>query len=44
MTVFTLIEELYEPLEFVDGDYIQSQTFPDMALTVEQVLAAGDYR
>jgi Uma2 family endonuclease len=44
VTVFTLIEELYEPLEFVGGDHIQSQTFPEIVLTVEQVLAAGDYK
>lgn len=44
VTIFTLIEELYEPLEFVGEDHIQSQTFPEIALTVEQVLTAGDYR
>ncbi|BAZ01250.1 hypothetical protein NIES37_52490 [Tolypothrix tenuis PCC 7101] len=40
VTVFILIEDLYEPVEFVDGDYIKSQTFPELQLTVEQVLTA----
>ncbi|MEH1794138.1 Uma2 family endonuclease [Nostoc sp.] len=40
VTVFTLIEELYEPVEFVGSDRIQSQTFPQLELTVEQVLTA----
>ncbi|WP_026736358.1 Uma2 family endonuclease [Fischerella sp. PCC 9605] len=42
VTVFTLIEELYEGVEFVSGDRIGSQTFPELELTVDQVLAAGD--
>ena len=42
VTVFTLIEELYEPVEFFGTDRIQSQTFPKLELTVEQVLSAED--
>lgn len=40
VTVFTLIEELYEPVEFFGTQCIQSQTFPELELTVEQVLTA----
>jgi len=40
VTVFTLIEELYEPVEFVGSQCIQSQTFPELELTVEQMLTA----
>ncbi|BBD66301.1 hypothetical protein NIES4072_00190 [Nostoc commune NIES-4072] len=40
VTVFTLIEELYEPVEFVGTQCIQSQTFAELELTVEQVLTA----
>lgn len=42
VTVFTLIEELYEPVEFVGNEHIQSQIFPELELTVEQVLTAED--
>jgi Uma2 family endonuclease len=42
VTVFTLIEELYEPVEFVGTEFIQSATFPGLKLTVEQVLSAED--
>ncbi|MCC5620520.1 Uma2 family endonuclease [Nostoc sp. CHAB 5715] len=42
VTVFTLIEELYEPVEFVGTQCIQSQIFPELELTAEQVLTAED--
>ncbi|MBD2607644.1 Uma2 family endonuclease [Scytonema hofmannii FACHB-248] len=42
LTVFTLIEELYEPAEFFGSEQIQSQIFPELKLTVEQVLTAED--
>ncbi|MCC5629533.1 Uma2 family endonuclease [Nostoc sphaeroides CHAB 2801] len=42
VTVFTLIEELYEPVEFVGTQCIQSQTFAELELTVEQVLTADN--
>ncbi len=42
VTVFTLIEELYEPVEFVGSQCIQSPTFPQLELTVEQVLTADN--
>ncbi|MBD2362889.1 Uma2 family endonuclease [Anabaena minutissima FACHB-250] len=42
VTVFTLIEDLYESAEFVGAERIQSSTFPDLQLTVEQVFFAGD--
>jgi Uma2 family endonuclease len=40
VTLVTLIEDLYEAAEFVDGEYIQSPTFSELRLTVEQVLTA----
>lgn len=40
VTVFRLIEELYEPVEFVDTERIQSQIFPELELTDEQMLTA----
>ncbi|ABA23801.1 Protein of unknown function DUF820 [Trichormus variabilis ATCC 29413] len=42
VTVFSLIDELYEPVEFVGTESIQSLTFPELRLTVEQVLSAED--
>ncbi|WP_331001341.1 Uma2 family endonuclease [Nostoc sp. WHI] len=42
VTIFMLIEELYEPIEFVGSDRIQSQTFPELELTAEQVLTADN--
>ncbi|MBG1260191.1 Uma2 family endonuclease [Nostoc commune] len=42
VAVFTLIEELYEPLEFVGTQCIQSQIFPELELTAEQVLTSED--
>ncbi|MDX2239382.1 MAG: hypothetical protein NW224_01750 [Leptolyngbyaceae cyanobacterium bins.302] len=38
VTVFTLVEGLYDGAEFHDRDRIQSSTFPELQLTVEQVL------
>ncbi|MDI9635356.1 Uma2 family endonuclease [Geitlerinema splendidum] len=40
VTVLTLVEGLYEQVEFRENDKIVSQTFPELALTVEQVLSA----
>lgn len=40
ITVFNSVEDLYEATEFVGGDRIQLQTFPELELTVERVLAA----
>ncbi|MGI8500644.1 MAG: Uma2 family endonuclease [Hassallia sp.] len=42
VTIFTLIEELYEPAEFVGSEQIESQIFPELKLTVEQVLTPED--
>ncbi|MFN6513937.1 MAG: Uma2 family endonuclease [Nostoc sp. CreGUA01] len=42
VTVLSLIEELYEPIEFVSSDRIDSKIFPELKLTVEQVLSAED--
>ncbi|MBD2595350.1 Uma2 family endonuclease [Nostoc spongiaeforme FACHB-130] len=42
LTVFTLIDELYEPAEFIGSEKILSATFPELKLTVEQVLSAED--
>ncbi|AFY35378.1 Uma2 family endonuclease [Calothrix sp. PCC 7507] len=41
ITILLLSEGLYEEKEFSDSEQIVSATFPEMALTVEQVLAAG---
>lgn len=42
VTVFRLVEELYEAAEFVESDQIQSLIFPELVLTVDQVLSAGE--
>jgi Uma2 family endonuclease len=42
VTVFTLVEGLYEAAEFVGSDRIVSQTFPELDLTVDRVLAGGE--
>ncbi|MBC6434181.1 Uma2 family endonuclease [Nostoc sp. HG1] len=42
VTVFTLIEELYEPVEFIGTQCIQSQIYRELKLTVEQVLTADN--
>ncbi|MBU7581776.1 MAG: Uma2 family endonuclease [Nostoc sp. TH1S01] len=42
VTIFTLIDELYEPAEFVGSERILSPTLPELTLTVEQVLSAED--
>ncbi|MEH2360040.1 Uma2 family endonuclease [Nostoc sp.] len=42
VTVFTLIEELYEPVEFIGTQCIKSQIFPEFELIVEQVLTADN--
>ena len=38
VTIFTLNEGWYEPIEFEGVDLIQSPTFPNLHLTVEQIL------
>ncbi|MGA9379961.1 MAG: Uma2 family endonuclease [Phormidium sp.] len=40
VTVLNLVEGLYEQVEFRVNERIVSQTFPELALTVEQVLQA----
>ncbi|MFB2969512.1 Uma2 family endonuclease [Aerosakkonema sp. BLCC-F183] len=42
ITVFSLVEELYEPVEFTGSDRIVSGTFPELELTLDRVLAAGE--
>lgn len=39
-TILTLVEGLYEQVEFRGNERIISQTFPELGLTVEKVLAA----
>lgn len=41
VTIFTLIEELYEGAEFSGAEQIISSTFPELTLTVEQIIWAG---
>ena len=43
VTVLLLEEGLYEDTEFTDSQKIISPTFPQLSLTVEQVLAAGNF-
>ncbi|OCR00225.1 hypothetical protein BCD67_20930 [Oscillatoriales cyanobacterium USR001] len=40
VTVLTLVEGFYEQVEFRGNETIVSQTFPELGLTVEQVLQA----
>ncbi|MBD2728787.1 hypothetical protein H6G96_21290 [Nostoc sp. FACHB-892] len=42
VTVLILIEELYEPTDFVGTERIQYQISPELELIVEQVLRAED--
>ena len=41
VTIFTLIEELYEGAEFAGTQQIVSSTFPELRLTAEQIIQAG---
>lgn len=41
ITVLLLVEGFYDPNEFIGIEQIVSQTFPELALTTEQVLQAG---
>jgi len=41
VTIFTLVEELYEGTEFAGVEQIVSGTFPELTLTVEQMIWAG---
>ncbi|MGB7441675.1 MAG: Uma2 family endonuclease [Coleofasciculaceae cyanobacterium] len=38
---FTLVEELYEGAEFIGTEQIVSGIFPELRLTVEQIIGAG---
>jgi Uma2 family endonuclease len=40
VTVFNLIDDLYESQEFFGSDPVTLKTFPELRLTVEQILAA----
>lgn len=42
VTVFTLIEGLYELVEFTGSDKILSNTFSELELTVDRILTAGE--
>lgn len=42
ITIFNLLEGLYEKSEFLDNSKIVSQIFPNLSLTVQQVLKAND--
>jgi Uma2 family endonuclease len=41
VTVLTLVEGWYDTAEFVGSDCMRSQTFPNLDLTVEQVLGGN---
>ncbi|EAW35297.1 hypothetical protein L8106_16209 [Lyngbya sp. PCC 8106] len=40
VVILNLVEGLYEQVELKENDRIDSQIFPELALTVEQVLQA----
>lgn len=42
VTVLTLIDELYEPIEFVGSQRIESKIFPELKLTAQQVLSTEE--
>ena len=42
VSVLILDEGLYEETVFVGGQVIESKLFPELRLTVEQILAAGN--
>ncbi len=42
VTVFRLVEDLYEGQELVGGALVVSPTFPELRLTVDQILSAGE--
>jgi Uma2 family endonuclease len=44
ISVLLLVEGLYEETVFAGSQQIVSQTFPELSITVEQVLAAGNIR
>lgn len=41
VTIFTLVEELYEGTEFAGTEQIVSGTVPELVLTVQQIIWAG---
>ena len=41
VTIFSLVEELYEGTDFTGTEQIVSGTFPELVLTVEQIIWAG---
>ncbi len=41
VTIFTLIEELYEGVEFTGDEQIVSSILPELNLTTEQIIGAG---
>lgn len=41
VTIFTLVEELYEGAEFISNEQIVSGIFPELNLTTEQIIGAG---
>lgn len=41
VTIFILVEELYEGTEFTGTEQIVSGTFPELVLTAEQIIEAG---
>jgi len=42
ISILLLVEGLYEETVFTGSQQIVSQTFPELSITVEQVLAAGN--
>ena len=42
VTVFRLVEDLYEGQKLVGGALVVSPTFPELRLTVDQILSAGE--
>jgi Uma2 family endonuclease len=40
VSILQLVDGLYETTEFTESQAIKSATFPELALTVEQILTA----
>ena len=41
ITLLQSVDELYEETRYINNDLMRSAIFPDLALTVEQVLMVG---
>ena len=44
LSIYTLVDGVYQGSQFRSGDRIESPTFPELTLTAEQVFRAGKYK